>query len=127
MIFPKFTPAAYASTDAFAWESFTAAPSSSFFDFSGSATVYSIGAMSIPWTQKVELFSQHSICRENYFLCCQSLIFNLLLSLIHICLKSCPVIGAKTTHLMKWISSFSGKTTSSPLRSNPKPTQLARV
>ena len=27
------------------------------------------GAMSIPWTQKVELFSQHSICRENYFLC----------------------------------------------------------
>ena len=25
------------------------------------------GAMSIPWTQKVELFSQHSICRENYF------------------------------------------------------------
>ena len=23
--------------------------------------------MSIPWTQKVELFSQHSICRENYF------------------------------------------------------------
>jgi len=36
------------------------------------------GAMSIPWAQKVELFSQHSICRENYFLCCQSLIFNLL-------------------------------------------------
>ena len=26
-----------------------------------------LGAMSIPWTQKVELFSQHSICRENYF------------------------------------------------------------
>ena len=42
-----------------------------------------VGAMSIPWTQKVELFSQHNICRENYFLCCQSLIFNLLW---------CPVI-----------------------------------
>ena len=27
------------------------------------------GAMSIPWTQEVELFSQHNICRENYFLC----------------------------------------------------------
>lgn len=40
------------------------------------------GAMSIPWTQKVELFSQHSICRENYFLCCQSLIFNLLWCLV---------------------------------------------
>ena len=24
-------------------------------------------AMSIPWTQKVALFSQHGICRENYF------------------------------------------------------------
>ena len=41
-----------------------------------------VGAMSIPWTQKVELFSQHSICRENYFLCCQSLIFNLLWYLV---------------------------------------------
>ena len=41
-----------------------------------------LGAMSIPWTQKVELFSQHSICRENYFLCCQSLIFNLLWCLV---------------------------------------------
>ena len=45
--------------------------------------IWTNGAMSIPWTQKVELFSQHSICRENYFLCCQSLIFNLLW---------CPVI-----------------------------------
>ena len=41
-----------------------------------------VGAMSIPWTQKVELFSQHNICRENYFLCCQSLIFNLLWCLV---------------------------------------------
>ncbi len=41
-----------------------------------------IGPMSIPWTQKVELFSQHSICREIYFLCCQSLIFNLLWCLV---------------------------------------------
>ena len=31
--------------------------------------ITSCGAMSIPWTQKVELFSQHNICRENYFLC----------------------------------------------------------
>jgi fructose-bisphosphate aldolase class II len=29
-----------------------------------------VGSMSILWTQKVELFSQHNICRENYFLCC---------------------------------------------------------
>ena len=28
------------------------------------------GSMSILWTQKVELFSQHNICRENYFLGC---------------------------------------------------------
>ena len=42
-------------------------------------------------------------------------------------LKSCPVIGARTTHLTRWISSFSGRTTSSPWRSNPKPTQPARV
>ena len=42
-------------------------------------------------------------------------------------LKSCPVIGARTTHLTRWISSFSGRTTSSPWRSNLKPTQPARV
>ena len=29
-----------------------------------------IGSMSILWAQKVELFSQHNICRENYFLGC---------------------------------------------------------
>ena len=29
-----------------------------------------LGSMSILWTQKVELFSQHNICRENYFLGC---------------------------------------------------------
>ena len=28
------------------------------------------GSMSILWAQKVELFSQHNICRENYFLGC---------------------------------------------------------
>ena len=28
------------------------------------------GSMSILWTQKVELFSRHNICRENYFLGC---------------------------------------------------------
>ena len=35
----------------------------------GESFLYNLnsGAMSIPWTQKVELFSQHSICRENYF------------------------------------------------------------
>ena len=31
---------------------------------------YKSGSMSILWTQKVELFSQHNICRENYFLGC---------------------------------------------------------
>ena len=30
----------------------------------------SLGSMSILWAQKVELFSQHNICRENYFLGC---------------------------------------------------------
>ena len=29
-----------------------------------------------------ELFSRHNICRENYFLGCQSLIFNLLWCLV---------------------------------------------
>ena len=31
---------------------------------------WQIGSMSILWAQKVELFSQHNICRENYFLGC---------------------------------------------------------
>ena len=35
-------------------------------------------------------------------------------------LKSCPVIGVRTTRLTKLISSFSGRTTSSQWRSNPK-------
>ena len=35
-------------------------------------------------------------------------------------LKSCPGIGVRTTRLTKLISSFSGRTTSSQWRSNPK-------
>lgn len=41
---------------------------SGYFDLSVVGEEY--GSMSILWAQKVELFSQHNICRENYFLGC---------------------------------------------------------